>query len=164
MSHGDPRKPAAPPAVPSSQSYKLERYKFILQQLHALNENLHKYITLFQTLATAIIAAGAAVFVSWKKLDVTAAVAAAAIEWLLILLALLAFFVVLSIVMGMFSWYDYRREEADLLDAEVGKAFRKRPAWKNLWRWYETYAVVFVVALTIATIAAALLLVIPKIV
>lgn len=38
-----------------ADDYKLERYKFILQQLNSLNETTQKYITLFQTLATAVL-------------------------------------------------------------------------------------------------------------
>ena len=47
------------PALQTSEKkredeFKLERYKYILQQLQILNENAHRYLTLFQTLATAI--------------------------------------------------------------------------------------------------------------
>lgn len=55
--------------------FKLERYKYILGQIQFLNDSLHKYLTLFQTLATAILSAGVAVFVGWQKLGVTAEVA-----------------------------------------------------------------------------------------
>ena len=64
---------AAAPATPGATAratpddpainFKLERYKYILGQINFLNENLHKYLTLFQTLATAIVSAAVAVFV-----------------------------------------------------------------------------------------------------
>jgi hypothetical protein len=38
--------------------FKLERYKYILKQSHFFNENIHKYLSLFQVLATALVAAG----------------------------------------------------------------------------------------------------------
>jgi hypothetical protein len=49
-----------------SVEFELERYKYILQQLHSLNENHHKYLPLYQTLATAVMGGGIFIFVSWK--------------------------------------------------------------------------------------------------
>src|SRR6266571_8736901 len=96
--------------------FKLERYKYILQEIRAINENTHKYLTLFQTLATLVVGGGIGVFIGWKNLNIQAAVAMAGINGLLILFVLLALFVVISIVAGIVSWFDYRNEEVDLLD------------------------------------------------
>ncbi|MFL6214850.1 MAG: hypothetical protein ACJ74J_13280 [Blastocatellia bacterium] len=126
--------------------YKLERYKYILQQLNALNENAHKYLALYQTLATAIIGGGVLVFVSWKQLKIDAEVARVGIRGLLGLLIILTAFVALSIISGLFSWFDYRREEVELLKKEIGSGFRQPPRLKNLWRWSETYLLLFLVA------------------
>jgi hypothetical protein len=49
--------------------FKLERYKYILNEIHFLNENIHKYLSLFQTLATAVAGGAAAIFVGWRKFD-----------------------------------------------------------------------------------------------
>jgi hypothetical protein len=142
--------PGSPPADGSKAAeFKLERYKYILQQLHALNENGHKYLTLFQTLATAILGGIAAVFVSWKELKITAEAAQTAIHGLLWLLAVLAGFVVVSVLGGIFSWWDYRKEEVELLDDEVFVGFRTNPKATNLWRWYETYLLIFLVLVVI---------------
>jgi hypothetical protein len=130
-------------------NFKLERYKYILGQLNSLNENLHKYLTLFQTLTTAIVSAGVAVFVSWQKLGITASMAQLSIRILLGLLVILAAFVILSVISGVFSWLDYRREEVKLLDKTVETGFRSLPNVKNFWRWYETYVVVFVLSVVI---------------
>jgi hypothetical protein len=43
----------------SADAFKLERYKYVLKQIHFLNENVNKYL--------AIVGAGAAVFMSWRK-------------------------------------------------------------------------------------------------
>lgn len=130
--------------------FKLERYKYILQEIRSLNENTHKYLTLFQTLATLIVGGGVGVFVGWKNLHINADVAIAAINGLLILLIVLALFVITSIVAGIVSWFDYRNEEVELLD-QVQPGFRKKPSLRNLWRWNETYMMVFVIMVVVFT-------------
>ncbi|HWW75183.1 MAG TPA: hypothetical protein VNZ44_07305 [Pyrinomonadaceae bacterium] len=142
----------AAPADPAKE-FKLERYKYILGQINFLNESLHKYLTLFQTLATAILAAGVAVFVSWRKLEITAEVAQLAIHSLMLLLGLLAFYVVASIFAGIFSWWDYRKDEVKLLKTLGGTPFREPPEFKgNVLRWYETQAILFIAVVTFAAI------------
>ena len=70
--------------------FKLERYKFVLQQIHSLNENIHKYLTLFQTLATAIVGGGVIIFVTWQDTGLSVDVARIGIQALLGLLIILA--------------------------------------------------------------------------
>jgi hypothetical protein len=135
--------------VDPAKDFKLERYKYILTQINALNENLHKYLTLFQTLATAILSAVVAVVVGWPKLGISASVARLGIRSLLGILVILALFVIFSVLSGMFSWMDYRREEVELLDKEVHVGFRSAPKSGNLWRWYETHALIFILLFVI---------------
>jgi len=128
-----------------NDAFILERYKYILQQIHALNQSVPSYLTLFQTLTTAIIGAGVAVFVSWQGLNISAELAVVGIRGLLGLLTILALFVVTSLIAGLFSWFDYRNEEVDLL-SEVGLSeLRSRPRVRNFWRWYEFYLILFIV-------------------
>jgi hypothetical protein len=128
--------------------FRIERYKYVLQEIRSLNENTHKYLTLFQTLTTLVVGGGVGVFVSWKNLTVGADVAKAAINGFLILLIVLALFVIISIVAGTISWFDYRNEEVELLD-QVQPGFRKKPQLRNLWRWNETYMVLFVIVVVV---------------
>lgn len=128
--------------------FRLERYKYVLQEIRSLNKNTHKYLTLFQTLTTLIIGGGVSVFVGWKNLAIGAAVAKAAINGSLILLVVLGLFVLISIVSGIISWFDYRNEEVELLD-QIQPGFRKKPKLGNLWRWNETYMVLFVIVVVI---------------
>lgn len=118
--------------------YKLERYKFLLQQISFLNENAFRTLTLYQTLAAGILGAGVGLFVGRSELGIDAATARLGLRALIGLLGLVTLFVVLSIGAGVASWVDYRKEEADLLDAEIAPGFRERPKLGNLWRWYET--------------------------
>ncbi|HEX8220895.1 MAG TPA: hypothetical protein VF914_17025 [Chloroflexia bacterium] len=131
--------------------YALERYKYILKEIQALNGNLYRYLTLFQVLASAIIGGGITLFVGWRELNIDASAARAGIYGLLSLLVLVAAFIVLSLIIGILSWLDYRREEVELLEREVGKGRREKPRLRNFWRWHETYVVLFVI-LTVAAI------------
>jgi hypothetical protein len=128
-----------------SLPFQVERYKFILQEIHSLNENLHRYLTLFQTLITGILGGGIYIFISWKNLTIPPETAKVSLHSLVGLLIILTLFVVTSIIVGIISWYDYRNEEVDLLDEAVGKGFRKKPSATNIWRWHETYMIIFIV-------------------
>src|SRR5579864_2679270 len=109
-----------PPPPPSEKrqadDFKLERYKYILQQLHTLNENGHKYLALFQTLATFIVGGGTYLFVSWHSLHISPDVARTSMQGLVGMLTLLTIFILSSLLSGIFSWVDYRQEEVKLLD------------------------------------------------
>jgi hypothetical protein len=123
---------------------QLERYKYILQQLHTLNENVYKFLALYQTLATALVGAGLALFVGYKRWGIEPATARSGIVALLWLVTLVAAFTMLLIVMGVLNWLDYRREECELADETVYPGFRKPPRLGNLFRWYETYILLFI--------------------
>lgn len=132
--------------------FKKERYKFILSEIQNLNGNIHKYLTLYQTLVTAVIGAGIYVFINYKKMEISPDVAQLAIKGLLGLLVLLSVFVIISMLSGLFSWFDYRKEEVALLDVVVAKGFRKLPEKGNFWRWYETYIILFILFILIAVV------------
>jgi len=135
-----------------SADFELEYYKYILQQLQFLNENTHKYLTLFQTLATAVVGGGVLIFISWRQVNIDAGTAKVGINGLLWLFIILGVFVVFSIISNVLSWYDYRHEEVKLLKKEVGTEFRKAPKWRNLYRWNETYLLIFIIVVIIAVV------------
>jgi hypothetical protein len=135
-----------------SGDFKLEYYKYILQQLQFLNENTHKYLALFQTLATAVIGGGVLIFISWRQVNIDAGTAKVGINGLLWLFIILGVFVVFSIISNVLSWHDYRHEEVKLLKREVGTEFRKAPKWRNMYRWNETYLLIFIVVVIIVVI------------
>lgn len=130
----------------------IERYKYILQQIHTLNENIHKYLSLFQVLAVAIVGGGIAVFVSWQKLEISAEIARTSIYGLLGLLVAIGAFVVLSIIAGIASWLDYRQEEIELLTMLNLPELRKLPKLRNFWRWYEFYVLLIIIAVVIGVV------------
>lgn len=130
--------------------FYLERYKYILQQIHTLNENIHKYLSLFQVLTVAIVGGGVAVFVSWQKLEIPAEIARTSIHGLLGLLVVIGVFISLSIIAGIISWFDYRREEVELLTMLNLPRLRQLPKLRNFWRWYEFYIILVVIIVVVS--------------
>ncbi|MEW2808545.1 hypothetical protein AB0929_15775 [Streptomyces massasporeus] len=124
--------------------FALERYRYVLQQIHAVNENAHRFLAIYQTLATALVTAALALFVGYRKWDLAAATARGGVIGLLALVTMVAAFTGTLIVVGALAWLDYRHEECDITDEVVGPGFRKRPRPGNLLRWYETYVLLFI--------------------
>jgi hypothetical protein len=128
-----------------TQDFQLERYKYILQQLHAINENVYRFLAIYQTLATALVGAGLALFVGYQDWGLAPATARSGIVALMWLLTVVAGFTVLLVVVGVLSWIDYRQEECELTNEVVRPGFRQPPRPRNFYRWYETYIIFFIV-------------------
>ena len=124
----------------------LERYKFIQQEIRSANENVYRFVAMYQTVATAATGAVLALFVGYRKWSIPPEVARAGVRGLLILITVVAAFCILLISIGVFSWIDYRREECSLATRVIDDGFRDAPMWRNFLRWYETYIVLFVLA------------------
>jgi len=128
-----------------------ERYKFILQQIHVTNENVYRFLAIYQTLMTVLVGAQISLFVWYKRWGLSAHTGRVGLVALLLLESMIACFTRLMVIIGTITWVDYRNEECDLTDRMVYVGFRERPKKKNFFRWYETYIALFVV-LTIAII------------
>lgn len=147
----------------SVQDFSLERYKYILQQIHAVNENTYKFLAIYQALATTMVGAALALFVGYRKWGVEPAVARAGVVGLLMLETVVAVFTELLVFIGILTWLDYRKEECELTDRAVQTGFRKAPQPGNFFRWYETYIMAFIAVTTIFMWAYALMFVLPAI-
>ncbi|MFF4505507.1 hypothetical protein [Streptomyces sp. NPDC001401] len=141
--------------------FALERYRYILQQIHAVNENAHRFLALYQTLATALVSAALLLFVGYRKWDLAPTTARGGVIGLLILVTVVAAFTSTLIVVGAMTWLDYRNEECDITDEVVGPGFRKRPRPGNFLRWYETYVLLFVLVSVIIMWLIAVLFLLP---
>ena len=42
------------PGPAAESEFALERYKYILQQIHTVNENVYRFLAIYQTLAVAL--------------------------------------------------------------------------------------------------------------
>ncbi|MDF3142525.1 MULTISPECIES: hypothetical protein [unclassified Streptomyces] len=149
-----------PEAASVRNEFALERYRYLLQQIHAVNENAHRFLALYQTLATTLVGAALALFVGYRKWDLAPATARSGVIGLLILVTMVAAFTATLIVVGALAWLDYRNEECDITDEVVGAGFRTRPRPGNFLRWYETYVLLFILVsvITMWVLAAFFLL------
>lgn len=136
----------SPAPLDKVTAFEVERYKFLLQQLHTVNENVYRFLAIYQTLATVLVGAALVLFVRYEEWKIRSGVAQIGIVAILALVTVIAFFTVLLIVIGVFTWLDYRREECELTDEAVRKGFRRAPEPRNFWRWYETWIVGFILA------------------
>ncbi|MFI6076319.1 DUF2157 domain-containing protein [Actinoplanes sp. NPDC051343] len=136
----------ADPPGPTPNDFYLERYRFILQQLQAANDNVHRFLAIYQTLATALAGAAVALFVGYHKWNIAPGVARAGIVAVLWIVTLVAAFTLLLLLVGVLTWLDYRREECQLTEEIIGPHFRDPPRPRNFIRWYETYIAGFIVA------------------
>ncbi|MFE5394987.1 hypothetical protein ACFQ9U_10515 [Streptomyces sp. NPDC056568] len=127
------------------RDFALERYRYILQQIHTVNENAHRFLAIYQTLTTTLVGAALTLFVGYEKWAIDPATARDGIVGLLIVATLVAIFTITLIAAGAASWLDYRNEECDITDEMVGPGFRERPKPANFLRWYETYVSLFIV-------------------
>lgn len=129
----------------SAAEFQLERYKYILQRLHAVNENVYRFFGIYQAAVTALLTAMLALFVTFRQWQLSAVVARAGVVGLGVLITLVALFVVLLIIVGIASWFNYRNEECALTDEMVAAGFRARPTIRKWYTWYEIYMLLFVV-------------------
>ena len=145
----------------ASNEFALERYRFILQQIHAVNENIHRFLAIYQALATTMVGAALALYVGYRKWGIAVADARTGVVGLLIMTTVVAAFTMTLIVVGVFAWADYRNEESDLTDELVRPGFRTRPRMRNLARWYESYMLAFIAVSVIVMWLLALLFMLP---
>ncbi len=133
-----------PPDPAVEKDFALERYKYILQEIHTLNENVYRFLAIYQTLAVTLVGGALALFVGYRKWGIQASVARSGVIGLMWLTTMIAAFAVLLIIAGIRNWLDYRREECELTDVAVRPGFRNPPQSHNFFRWYETYIVLFI--------------------
>ncbi|NEB32423.1 hypothetical protein G3I62_25610 [Streptomyces sp. SID14446] len=143
------------------KEFSLERYRYILQQIHSVNENAYRFLAIYQTLATALVGATLALFVGYERWHIAASTARGGVLGLLALTTVVAAFTILLVVVGAFTWLDYRNEECDITDEMAGVGFRARPRPNNFFRWYETYIVLFIFASVITMWLLALFFLLP---
>jgi hypothetical protein len=139
---------ATPTADVVAPPFAIERYKYILQQIHEVNANVYRFLALYQTLSTAVGGAALWLFVNYRGWEITPDVARAGFRGLLLLQTAVAVFVALLVFVGILTWLDYRREECELTEVYYQAGFRKPPRLRNFYRWYETYVLVFILGLS----------------
>ena len=137
------------PDAEDTPAIVVERYKYILQEIHTVNENVYRFLAIFQAVVTALVTAMLLLFVSYSKWCIAPGTARTGVRGLLALITVIAGFTILLILVGVLSWLDYRREECELTTNYFVVGFRSPPRLRNFYRWYETYIVLFIIAITV---------------
>lgn len=149
-------------AVPEHvREFALERYRYVLQQINVVNENVYRFLAIYQALASALVTAGLVLFVGYRGWGITREVARDGVMGVLLLITFIAAFTITFLIVGAFAWMDYRNEECDLTDEAVFPGFRARPHMGNLFRWYELYIILFIFLSVAVLWSCALLFVLP---
>jgi len=143
--------------------FKLERYKHINNEISKLNRNIHAYLNQFQTITASIIGGVVLIFVNWKPLSVPSEIAIMSIKALYLTLTLLSGFIIIRLLAGVSSWWDYRNEETELLNEIMEENFRKKPSLRNFWRWDEFYSIALILIVPILFILFCEYFIIPNI-
>lgn len=129
--------------------YKVERLKFILQEISRLNDNTRFILTLYQSLLTAIVGLGIYIFVFWNDDKVDSNIAYVSINSLKYLIGVISLFTLFRLLANIISWIDFRKEEVAFLDAEIEIGFRKSPRLANFWRWDEFHISLLIIIITL---------------
>ncbi|PMO22908.1 hypothetical protein BCT15_11460 [Vibrio splendidus] len=129
------------------ENIAIERYKYILSKLLFLDDAIYKNMSSFSKIFISIITAqGVAIFTNLKTgskivtdtLEVITLIA----PYLLLILCIFYLCLTLS---NLFSWFNYRDEEVELLEKLNIDLGRKRPSWNSWYRWSETWFIIFMV-------------------
>lgn len=134
----------------SELDFKLERYRFLNNEISILNKNVQIYLTQFQVICTSIIIAVTLTIVHYKSLHIPSETAILCVKILTSLFLGVSIFISFRILTGIFSWWDFRKEEVKLLGEVIANDYRRSPTTKNLWRWDETYSILIVLLVGIS--------------
>lgn len=147
----------------TKMDFKLERYKHLNNEISRLNGNIHTYLNQYQTITATIIAGAVFIFINWQQYTLVADIAIKSIKVLYFSLALFSGFMIIRLIAGIYSWLDYRKEETNLLNEVLDDDFRKKPNFRNLWRWDELYSILIIFIVPIIFIVFCELHIIPNI-
>ena len=138
-----------------------ERYRYVLSQKALLNSSSFRLLALYHVIATSLIGGGVWLTLNWKVLGLLPAVAGTALYSLLLLLTGVTIFLVFSLIAGIVAWFQYSNEEASIVNSATGEK-SQGPRIGNIFRWYETYMILYSIGAAISCFAILKYLVIPN--
>lgn len=130
------------------EDFLVEKYKYVLSRKTQLNEVTFKLIALFQVVVFALCFAFYNIYATYKNGVLSKELASLFCTSIIILHIAFSMLIVIMIIGGVFSWLKYRRDENDLIK-KVFNEVRDKIAIISIFSWYETYAVLFIIALGI---------------
>ncbi|WP_417835202.1 hypothetical protein [Thalassospira xiamenensis] len=123
----------------------LERYKYILDQKRWLNQVSFRLTSMFQLIAIAIFVGQYKVILDHSNGMVSKDIAVSASMVLLLVSVMVSVFGIGMVVSGMFSWFQYKKEEVNI-EILSGDLQSELPKFWNFVRWYESYIIVMMFA------------------
>ena len=127
------------------ESLKLERYKYVLEQKKGLNERTFKIVTIYQAIVLALAGAQFKIMAELADNKLDSALASDA-TW--ILFGIFVFISTTTVALlggGLAAWMGYKRDEASIISYSIGND-DNMPFIKKIFRWYETYLILAIVA------------------
>jgi hypothetical protein len=126
------------------------RYAHILSQIKTVDDNVLRFLTIYQTVVSALVAGQVLLFVNHNRWALTAEITKIGLRGIFALEIIVGAFACLMIIIGMVAWLDYRKEECQIANALLGDGFRDSPDPSHWYRWHETYVVLFILLSLIA--------------
>lgn len=133
----------------------IERYKFIQEKIHFLDKILHININLIVKILIGVFTFILSVFLIHIKQPalISQASVTLSLQFSSILISLTSLIFLLMTISNIFAWFDYRKDEVQLLEKFGGDFKRTEPKAKNFLMWQETW---FSIALLIILISSIL--------
>jgi len=132
----------------NKDDFILERYKYVLERKHSLNEATFKITAIYQAIIVALGLAQFNVISMLNSKKITLDLAKLSSQCLLFMLAILTALILALLIGGIYSWLKYRADEKELEEKVLGTS-REATKFRNILSWYETY-----IALTVIIVFA----------
>lgn len=132
----------------------VERYKFIQEKIHFLDKMLHTNISLIVKIIIGIFTVILSIFLINLKQPTLIHLDTITLSLKIssILIGLISLIFLLMTISNILAWFDYRRDEVELLE-QFGKEFKRTvPKAKNFFMWQETWFAITLLVLLISTI------------
>ncbi|EGQ7789037.1 hypothetical protein V9R55_000694 [Vibrio cholerae] len=130
----------------------VERYKYILEKIKFLDDKIYQNFSSSIKLITSLTAVLTASVMSISEGKISDVTFLLSIKFIFSILVLFSIYMIITSLSITLSWYDYRKEEVELLNKINCDINRYNPKLSSFIRWSETYYVVFLVAMIIVGI------------
>ncbi len=131
-----------------SETFLLERYKYILSQKQEANRISFKIGSLFQALLVPLVGLQLFIVREVTSQKLSSMLGRLASQIIFSTSMLISLFCIVMIVGGIISWVKYRDDEAEI-ELKVFGRKRPSPSLRDIFRWYETYIVLGIVSFQI---------------
>ena len=135
------------------EKFLLERYKYVLEQKRSLNSVSLQIVAIFQAGLILVTTGAFSLSASVRMHTADVRTVRLGLNALCGVLLVVSFFCLLLLFSGISAWSSYKREERDIeARYEIFSSAPLPPG--SIWRWFETYIVLGICAVTASFILA----------